>query len=375
MAIRKPKGPNIVPKELYLQAGINPKNGLPVKISSACPCDLKEGIKAQLAILDEQDAINRYKWYNLPSGLDGQLLERILYYTGQAAFFYMSSNDTFYFLPYTLDGNIDVYGRFLGITPLPFRGVSQATNNKSKRKKEKVQPWITGLIRKPVIDVLMEVDENTFEEGCVLLHDFSIQDSETNIARKILQEPVLNAMAEAFPFARTSLLANSGVKGVRVPDATQAEAVNELSADITRSALEGNPLLPVVGSIDYQELTNGAPLKSEEYLLYLQALDNYRLSLYGLETGGLFQKKSHMLEAEQSMNSGNAKLAYNDGLTRRQRFCDIVNSIWALGIWCEPSESVLNMDMDGDGVATDEEDQSGVPGEQPQVTEGDTENE
>ena len=375
MAIPKPKGPNIVPLNLYAQAGINPKTGLPRKASLACPCNLKEGIKKQLAILDEQNAINRYKWYNLPSGLDGQLLERILYYTGQAAFFYMSSNDTFYFLPYALDGNIDIYGRFLGITPLPFRGVSQATNNNSKNKKDKVQPWITGLILKPVIDVLMDVDKNIFEEGCVLLHDFSMQDSETNIARKLLQEPVLDAMAEAFPFARTSLLANSGVKGVRVPDATQAEAVNELSADITRSALQGNPLLPVVGSIDYQELTNGTPLKSEEYLLYLQALDNYRLSLYGLETGGLFQKKSHMLEAEQSMNSGNAKLAYNDGLTRRQRFCDIVNSIWGLGIWCEPSESVLNMDMDGDGVATDEQDQSGVPGEQPQVTEGETENE
>ena len=370
MAIPKPKGPNIVPINLYAQAGINPKTGLPLKASLACPCNLKEGIKKQLAILDEQDAINRYKWYNLPSGLDGQLLERILYYTGQAAFFYMKSNDTFYFLPYSLNGNIDVYGRFLGITPLPFRGVSQSTD-----KKNKVKPWITGLVRKPVIEVPIEVDKNIFEEGCVLLHDYSIQDSETNIARKILQEPVLDAMAEAFPFARTSLIANSGVKGVRVQDATQAEAVNEASADITRSALEGNPFIAIIGSIEFQELTNGTALKSEEYLLYLQALDNYRLSLYGLETGGLFQKKSHMLEAEQSMNSGNAKLAYNDGLTRRQRFCDIVNAIWGLGIWCEPSESVLNMDMDGDGVASDEQDQSGVPGEQPQVTEGETESE
>jgi hypothetical protein len=40
--------------------------------------------------------------------------------------------DKFYFLPYTLwsnpafDTNIDPYGRFLGITPVPFTGPAQA---------------------------------------------------------------------------------------------------------------------------------------------------------------------------------------------------------------------------------------------------------
>lgn len=360
MAVIKPTGPNIVPVQLYEQAGINPKTGKATR--RACPCLLKDGVKKQLRILDEQDAVNRYKWYNLPSGLDGQLLERILYYKGQAAFFYMPSNETFYFLPYALDGSIDVYGRFMGITPLPFNGTSQ-TNEKGKEK-----PWIQGLTKKPVLDIVTDLNEDIFEDGCVLLHDYTQQLSETNIPRQILQDPILDAMAEAFPFARTSLLANSGVKGVRVQDATQADAVNEASAEITRSALEGNPLLPIIGAMEFQELTNGAPLKSEEYLLYLQALDNYRLSLYGLSSGGLFQKKSHMLEAEMDMNSGKAKLAYNDGLTRRQKFCDIVNSIWGLGIWCEPSESVINADTDGDGLAVDKQDQSGIPGEQPQMT-------
>lgn len=361
MAIEKPKGANIVPNELYLQAGIvPPKSGTPTRVN--CPCNLQDGIRKQLRILDEQNAVNRYKWYNLPNGLTGQMIERILYYKGQAMFFYMPSNETFYFLPYALDGSIDVYGRFLGVTPLPFNGQSQ-TNEKGK-----VKPWIQGLTKYPVYDIVTDLTLDNFEDSCVILKDYTSQLSETNISRQILQDPILDAMSEAFPFARTSLLSNSGVKGVRVQDSTQADAVNDASREITRSALEGNPLLPIVATMEFQELTNGTPLKSEEYLLYLQALDNYRLSLYGLETGGLFQKKSHMLEAEQNMNSGNAKLAYNDGLTLRQEFCDRVNSIWGLGIWCEPSESVINADINGDGLATDEQDQSGIPGEQPQMT-------
>ena len=340
-----------------IQAGFNPKTGLPIKVDSEDKCLLKENIRKTLRVLDEQNAINRYKWYNLPSSLDGQLLERILYYKGQGMFFYMEANDSFYFLPYALDGTIDVYGRFQGVTPLPFNG---STDNEEGKEK----PWITGLTRKPIYDVLGDEVNNEFTEACVLLSDYSKQISQTNISRQILQEPILDAMAEAFPLARTSLIANSGIKGVRVNDEDQKSQVEIGSRSITRAALNGKPWIPLVGQIEFQELTEGSALKSEEFLLYMQALDNFRLSLYGLDNGGLFQKKAHMLEAEQDMNAGNIKLVYQDGLTIRQKFCDIVNSIWGLGIWCEASETVVGIDKNLDGEIADNQDQSGIPGEQ-----------
>ena len=42
-----------------------------------------------------------------------------------------------------------------------------------------------------------------------------------------------------------------------------------------------------------------------------------------------------------------------DGLSIRQNFCNIVNSIWGLGIWCEPSENVSGADINGDGLLYD----------------------
>lgn len=343
-----------------IQAGFNPKTGLPAKLDSDEKCLLKENIKKTLRILDEQNAINRYKWYNLPSSLDGQLIERILYYKGQGMFFYMETNDTFYFLPYALDGTIDVYGRFKSVTPLPFNGSS--SNEEGKQT-----PWITGLSRSPVYDVLIEDLADQFENGCVLLSDYSKQISQTNISRQILQDPILDAMAEAFPLARTSLIAHSGIKGMRVNDEDQKAQVELASKSITKAALNGKMWIPLVGQIEFQELTDGSALKSEEFLLYMQSLDNFRLSLYGLDNGGLFQKKSHMLEAEQDMNSGNIGLVYQDGLSLRQKFCDIVNSIWGLGIWCEASETVVGIDKNLDGEISDNQDQSGIPGEQDNV--------
>ena len=347
----------IIDVNTLIQAGFDPKTGLPNKVDSEDKCLLKENIRKTLRVLDEQNAINRYKWYNLPSSLDGQLLERILYYKGQGMFFYMEANDSFYFLPYALNGTIDVYGRYQGVTPLPFNG---STDNEEGKEK----PWITGLTRKPIYDVLGDEVNNEFTEACVLLSDYSKQISQTNISRQILQEPILDAMAEAFPLARTSLIANSGIKGVRVNDEDQKAQVELGSRSITRAALNGKPWIPLVGQIEFQELTEGSALKSEEFLLYMQALDNFRLSLYGLDNGGLFQKKAHMLEAEQDMNAGNIKLVYQDGLTIRQKFCDIVNSIWGLGIWCEASETVVGIDKNLDGEVADNQDQSGIPGEQ-----------
>ncbi len=337
---------------LLIQAGFDPKTGLPLKFGIGSESGLVNDIRMQLRILDEQNAINRYNWVNLPEGLNSNLMERILYYKGQGAFFYMKELNKFFFLPYALDGTIDVYGRFMSITPLPFNGQSNTD------AKGKIKPWIQGLTKKPLYDVPQELTEEQFLDGCVILKDYTQQFSETIIARQIIQDPLLNVMAETIPLARTALIASSGVRGVRVQDEDQKEEVKIAACNIKDSAIRGDIWIPITAQTEFQELTNGTALRSEEFLIYLQALDNYRLSLYGLDTGGLFQKKSHMLEAEQEMNAGHAKLAYQDGLSMRQRFCDIVNSIWGLGIWCEPSESVLAMDMNGDGIAADTQGES-----------------
>jgi hypothetical protein len=144
---------------------------------------------------------------------------------------------------------------------------------------------------------------------------------------------------------------------MRVTDESEAGNVVAASNAITNAALTGKKWIPIVGNMEFQDLTDGSIAKAEEYFLALQSLDNFRLSFYGLDNGGLFQKKSHMLEAEQEMNAGNVGLVMRDRLQNRQDFCTLVNSIWGLNIWCEVSEAALGLDLDGDMVAGDNEDQ------------------
>lgn len=351
-----PNNARMIDPSLYIAAGINPKTGLPLKATGNSPCVLKDNIRKQLRVMDEQNAVNRYTWYNLPKGLSGQLIERILYYRGQGMLFMLK--DKFYFLPYTLSApegstGIDVYGRYTGVTPIAFNGTMTDGNGKDK-------PWIQGLTFKPVyeaidladfVDVSPEEIRHALETSCVLLHDYTPQISQTNISRQVLNDPLLDVMSDCIPFMRTALLNSTGVMGMRVGNENENAEVEAASNAINKAALEGKKYVGVVGTIDFQELTGGNVAKAEEFMLALQSLDNYRLSLYGLDNGGLFQKKSHILEAEQEMNAGNTGLVAEDGLRNRQTFATVANSIWGTLIWCEPSETTLGIDRDGDMVA------------------------
>ena len=338
------KGPAIYDINTLLQAGINPKTGLPTKFDGNLPCNLQNAILKQLRVIDEQDAVNRYVWFNLPTGINASLIERVLFYKGQGCLFYMESDGKFYFLPYALDGSIDVYGRYTGITPLPFNGSVKASDEKEK-------PWIVGLKKKPVYDVLLpeEINHDVLYDGCVLLSDYSKQISQTVLPRQMLNDPLLSVMSECIPYMRTALQNSTGISGMKVGNEDEQSNVAAASLAIQRAALNGEKWIPIIGSVEFQELTNTPTAKSEEFLLTLQALDNYRLSLYGMDNGGLFQKKSHMLEAEQKMNTGNSGIILQDGLKQRVDFCDIANSIWGTSIYCEINETINGMDTNMDG--------------------------
>ena len=342
------KGPAIYDLQSLIQAGIDPKTKLPIKMASTDPAELVKGIKANLRVIDEQNAVESFRWINLPSGLDGELIERILYYRGQGMFFFMPTDEKFYFLPYALDGTIDCYGRYTGVTPLPFNGTAAGKDDK---------PWITGLNRKPIYGIksLEDLTIDDFEGGCVLLHDYAKQISQTTISRQTLNEPVLQIEAEMLPLMRTACILGTGVKGMRVQDEDQQAQVKLAGQNLYEAAIKGEGYVPIVGNVDFQELTDGANLKGADYMQAMESIDNFRLGLHGLDNGGLFQKKAHMLETEQAQQGGAVGLVFQNRLSERQKFCDIVNSIWDIGMWCEPSEAVLGGDVNGDGFGYDRE--------------------
>ena len=288
----------MVDLNLYLQAGINPKTGLPVKMGGTA-CRTKEDIKMFIRLIDEQDAVNRYTWYNLPCNITSQELERMLYYKGQLCFFYDKDLEEFYFMPYALDGTIDFYGRYNRVHPVPMTSGTDDAKEKATARYKTQAELLSNKKLKCIYGQIIyedEINDDLLTNSCVLLHDYTKQLSQNIIPRVTVNDPLLDVEAECIPFLRTALVAGTGIKGIRVQDADQADAVHDASRGMLLSALRAEPFVAMIGNVDFQELTDGAVLKAEEYMMAMQSLDNLRLSGYGLENGGLFGSIFHLLK-------------------------------------------------------------------------------
>lgn len=317
--------PNIEP---IIAAGINPKTGLPIKLSGNGTSALKCGIRRQLGVMDEQDATRRYLSDGLPEGLNNELVERVLYYTGQSILF--RRYGTAYILPYALDGNIDVYGRFRGVTPLSFRGGVSSSGKKGS--KERITPWISGLKLIPVY-AGEEIPSNADPESlCVVIRDYIEPGSEFITPRYLLMSPLLDCMSDIIPFARTALQNSTGIQGMRVNN--EGESSNVIAANSTtrRAAINGDRFVPIVGAMDFQDLASGNAGSVIDFMQMYTSLDNYRLSLHGIRNEGAFVKKAHMLEGEQEMSGGATGLVLEDGLIQRKTSWDLANQIFGWNV-------------------------------------------
>ena len=316
--------PAILDIDTLIQAGINPKTGLPVKLGGR-RCSTKEDIKRAIRKNDEQIFVNRYTWYNLPMNLTGAELERMLYYKGQLAFFYLKDLDEFYFMPFALDGTIDFYGRYNTIHPVP---MTSGTDDKAGKAQAQ---YLSGIKLKCVYGVKLpeELKEEDLTDSAVLLHDYSKQLSQTVIPTQQINDPIIDLEAECMPYLRTALLMGTGVKGVRVADADQADSVREGSRSMVDAATHAEPYVPITGAIEFQELTDGKVAQAQEFLMAMQSIDNFRLGLHGCQNGGLFEKSQYVNNSQTDMNyaGGDIGLTLQDGLNIRQNFCNIVNSL------------------------------------------------
>ena len=359
-------GAKIIDAKTFAQAGVNPKTKEPTRVE---PCSLKENFKKVFRIIDEQDAVNRYKWYNLPLDISSEELERMLYYKGQLCFFYMKELEKFFILPYALEGTIDFYGRYNSVHPIPF--ASGTDDNESKREKAAREAAAAVLSTKhlKVIKEPLSEDELTLdilENGCVLIHDYTKQLSQTIISRQALNDCFADIASDILPYMSTALLAGTGIKGMRVNDADAANETEKASKQIKDAALNGRLFNAMISAVEMQNMSDGSPMKTEEYLLALQGIDNLRKGTLGIENGGIFQKKAHKLESEQSGNESSVASAFEDGLAIRQRAAMIINSIWGTSCWCQPKESMIDTDLNGDGVMYDDEAGTPLPAQQPQ---------
>lgn len=308
--------------------------------------------------IDYQQFVTRFRWVNLPEGLNSELFERILYFSGSAMFFYIKELKRFYFLPYGMSGEgtetgIDFYGQYNRLKPYSFNGSTDGSGEQSAtgKKLSSADVYLSTQIRDNIKDIpLVETEEEArkvYENGAVICFDRTPQLSYFIDSRNRISQSYVKYLIEILIQTKSALINSSGFNMFST-DTESAADILELQIEAINKDRERGKLAGVVSSTlgEIQNLQSNAPNAMTDFWNTFVAADNLRLKSLGIQNDGMVQKKQYQNMQETSLDVDGAMQVYMNAYLERVKFAAIVNSIWGLGIYPEPTLLMNNLQAD-----------------------------
>lgn len=356
--------------------------GIPVKskgkyMYSIDPMFEKLGVS--IKYIDYQQFLTRFKWNNLPDGMDSELIERILYFSGSAMFFYIKELNRFYFLPYGMSGEntdvgIDFYGRFNKLKPYSFNGSTDGSGEEKAGGKRITRSdlYLSTQIRDNIKDIPMVDNEEDarkiYENGAVICWDMTPQLAYQVDSRNRISQSYVKYIVQILIQTKSALINSSGFN-LFSSDTEASTDIMQLQIDAINSDREKGKLSAVVSNAlgKIENLQSNAPSAMGDFWNSLVSADNLRLKSMGIRNDGLVQKSQYQNIQEQSIDINDAMQVYWNAFMERVKFSAIVNSIWGIGIYPEPL-LLPDMQQQGNGEEQPTDGESG--GDNTQAQEG-----
>ena len=338
-----------------------------------------EKLGVSIKYIDYQQFLTRFKWNNLPEGMDSELIERILYFSGSAMFFYIKELNRFYFLPYGMSGEntevgIDFYGRFNRLKPYSFNGSTDGGGEKKADGKRITRSdlYLSTQIRDNIKDIpMVESEEEArkiYENGAVICWDMTPQLAYQVDSRNRISQSYVKYIVQILIQTKSALINSSGFN-LFSTDTEASTDIMQLQIDAINSDREKGKLSAVVSKSlgDIENLQSNAPSAMGDFWNSLVSADNLRLKSMGIRNDGLVQKSQYQNIQEQSIDINDAMQVYWNAFMERGKFSAIVNSIWGLGIYPEP---LLLPDMQQQGNGEEQPTEGKQKGDDSQAQEG-----
>ena len=305
------------------------------------------------------ETIERFEWKNLPPELPSDLIERILYFRYKGAFF--KNNDKHYFLPFALKGEIDSYGRYIGITPVLFTGQWKVSDGKIT---EDIS-FISGKTFKVVYDLegaeneLDEVDLLEFDDKAVILTDSSLEISQDFTPMNYLIRPIVEQLVDILVLVNIDLISSAKMFYVVAKDPEQKEAIEKEFRDLDNRILNGKRVVVLTSPTDLKELMGSSVKDTARYFQSYQSIENLRKDIIGIDNGGTFMKQEHTTEMETEANTSGGSFVLNNALRMRKEFCEIVNKTFGLTIDVDVKGGSKDASIVPEGAQTKDREESG----------------
>lgn len=338
-----------------------------------------EKLGVSIKYIDYQQFLTRFKWNNLPEGMDSELIERILYFSGSAMFFYIKELNRFYFLPYGMSGEntevgIDFYGRFNRLKPYSFNGSTDGGGEKKADGKRITRSdlYLSTQIRDNIKDIpMVESEEEArkiYENGAVICWDMTPQLAYQVDSRNRISQSYVKYIVQILIQTKSALINSSGFN-LFSTDTEASTDIMQLQIDAINADREKGKLSAVVSNAlgKIENLQSNAPSAMGDFWNSLVSADNLRLKSMGIRNDGLVQKSQYQNIQEQSIDINDAMQVYWNAFMERVKFSAIVNSIWGLGIYPEP---LLLPDMQQQGNGEEQPTEGEQEGDNTQAQEG-----
>ena len=297
--------------------------------------------------IDYQQYLTRFRWNNLPEGLDSELIERILYFSGSAMFFYIKDLKRFYFLPYGMSGEktqtgIDFYGRFNRLKPYSFNGSTDGSGEQEGGKRiSQADIYLSTQIRDNIKDIpMVETEEEArkiYENGAVICWDTTPGLAYMVDSRNRDSQAFIKYMLDVLIQTKSALINSSGFNMFSTDNESGVDILQEQVDQISRDREKGKLAAVVSDALHkIENLQSNAPAAMADFWASLVSVDNLRLKSMGIRNDGLQQKSQYQNIQEQSIDIDDALQVYWNAFMERVKFSAIVNSIWGLGIYPEP---------------------------------------
>lgn len=338
-----------------------------------------EKLGVSIKYIDYQQFLTRFKWNNLPEGMDSELIERILYFSGSAMFFYIKELNRFYFLPYGMSGEntevgIDFYGRFNRLKPYSFNGSTDGGGEKKADGKRITRSdlYLSTQIRDNIKDIpMVESEEEArkiYENGAVICWDMTPQLAYAVDSRNRISQSYVKYIVQILIQTKSALINSNGFN-LFATDTEASTDIMQLQIDAINADREKGKLSAVVSKAlgNIENLQSNAPSAMGDFWNSLVSADNLRLKSMGIRNDGLVQKSQYQNIQEQSIDINDAMQVYWNAFMERVKFSAIVNSIWGLGIYPEP---LLLPDMQQQGNGEEQPTEGEQKGDDSQAQEG-----
>lgn len=354
-------------KETKKSLGI-PVKGKSLRIYAEDPMFDKIGVS--LKNIDYQQFLTRFRWNNLPEGLTSELMERILYFSGSAMFFYIKDLNRFYFLPYGMSGEgqttgIDFYGQFNRLKPYSFNGSTDGSGEQKPdgKKISQADLYLSTQIRDNIKDIPIvkseEEAKNVFENGAVICWDSSPGLAYYVDSRNRISQSYVKYLVKVLIQTKSALINSSGFN-LFSTDSESGYDLMQAQLDTINKDRERGQLSAVVSKElgEIQNIQSNAPAAIADFWTAWQSVDNLRLKSMGISNDGVIQKSQYQNIQEQSMDLSDSMQVYINAFMERVKFSAIVNSIWGLNIYPEPLLMPQQSQMSNDSESEEDNSQA-----------------